>query len=101
MESATRWSVSAPWDFRGTRYTVSADVRKDFLLIQVEEDHSADQWRAQFEAKREEKAQGVCLSVGAYWEPRIILHCGVQHWSDAYLHIQLAVTNVTTGTHIL
>ena len=78
MESATRWSVSAPWDFRGTRYTISADVRKDFLLVQVEEDRNADQWRAQFEAKREERAQGVCLLVGAYWGA--ILICAVLHF---------------------
>lgn len=45
--------VSAPWVFRDTEYTVSADVRDDVLLLEVEEKLTADQWSGQFEAKRE------------------------------------------------
>ncbi len=46
------WSVSAPWAFRDTAYTVSADVRNEVLVVQVEEKLTAEQWRGQFEAKR-------------------------------------------------
>ena len=53
MEPPQRWSVSAPWVFRDTEYTVSADVRNDVLVVEVEEKLTSDQWRGQFEAKRE------------------------------------------------
>ncbi len=46
------WSVSAPWAFRDTEYTVSADVRSETLMVQVEEKLTAEQWKGQFEAKR-------------------------------------------------
>ena len=48
-----RWSISAGWVFRGTEYTVCADVRDDVLVIQVEDKITADRWRGQFDAKRE------------------------------------------------
>lgn len=47
--------VSAPWVFRDTEYTVSADVRDDVLLLEVEEKLTADQWSGQFEAKHIEE----------------------------------------------
>ena len=50
---AQKWSVAASWVFRDTEYTVSADVQDDVLVVQVEEKLTADQWRGQFEAKRE------------------------------------------------
>ncbi len=46
------WSVSAPWVFRKTEYKVSADVREDVLIIQVEDCLAADQWTGQFDTKR-------------------------------------------------
>lgn len=46
------WSIVAPWVFRDKRYIVSADVREDVLIVQVEEEFTADRWRGQFEAKR-------------------------------------------------
>ena len=51
--SDERWSISAGWVFRGTEYTVCADVRDDVLVIQVEDKLTADRWRGQFDAKRE------------------------------------------------
>ena len=51
--SGERWSISASWVFRGTEYTVCADVRDDVLVIQVEDKITADRWRGQFDAKRE------------------------------------------------
>ena len=56
--SGERWSISAGWVFRGTEYTVCADVRDDVLVIQVEDKITADRWRGQFDAKRE-----FCLAV--------------------------------------
>ena len=53
MEPPQRWSVSAPWVFQDTEYSVSADVRNDVLVVEVEEKLTSDQWRGQFEAKRE------------------------------------------------
>ena len=47
-----RWSVSAPWVFRNTEYKVSADVREDVLVVQVEDCLAADQWTGSFDAKR-------------------------------------------------
>ncbi len=46
------WSVSAPWVFRNTEYKVSADVREDVLIVQVEDCLAADQWTGQFDTKR-------------------------------------------------
>ncbi len=51
--SGERWSISAGWVFRGTEYTVCADVRDDVLMLQVEDKITADRWRGQFDAKRE------------------------------------------------
>lgn len=51
--SGERWSISAGWVFRGTEYTVCADVRDDVLVVQVEDKVTADRWRGQFDAKRE------------------------------------------------
>ena len=62
MEPPQRWSVSAPWVFRDTEYTVSADVRNDVLVVEVEEKLTSDQWRGQFEAKRE------CECVVSIWD---------------------------------
>ena len=53
MNPSQQWSVSAPWAFRDTEYTVSADVRDDVLVVEVEEKLTAEQWSGQFEAKRE------------------------------------------------
>lgn len=58
-----RWSVCAPWVFREVEYTVSAEVREDALLVQVEEKLAADQWRGRFEAKRMNREKQ-CLLVG-------------------------------------
>ena len=32
-----KWSISASWVFRGTKYTVCADVRDDMLMVQVKD----------------------------------------------------------------
>ena len=53
MDALQQWSVSAPWVFRDTEYVVAADVMNDTLVVQVEEKLTSDQWRGQFEAKRE------------------------------------------------
>lgn len=55
MDALRQWSVSAPWEFRDTECTVSADVRDDVLVVQVEEKLSADQWKGQFNAKHIEE----------------------------------------------
>lgn len=47
------WSIESPWMFRDKKYLVSADVREDVLVLQVEERLTADRWRGQFEPKRE------------------------------------------------
>lgn len=47
-----KWSISAEWTFRGTAYTVCADVRDDVLVVQVEDKLAADRWSGQFDAKR-------------------------------------------------
>lgn len=46
------WSVTAVWEFRDAEYEVSASKSGESLTVQVEEMHTADQWRGQFEAKR-------------------------------------------------
>lgn len=51
--AADRWSITSPWAFRNTDYKVSADVRDDVLVVQVEDCLTADQWTGHFEAKRE------------------------------------------------
>ena len=38
---------------------MSADVRDDVLIVQVEEKFSADQWKGQFNSKREWKLLAV------------------------------------------
>ena len=51
-ESSERWSIELPWVFRDRKYTVSADVRDDVLVVQVTDGLAADRWRGQFEPKR-------------------------------------------------
>lgn len=57
------WSVSAPWSFRDTAYAVSADVRNEVLVVQVEEKLTAERWRGQFEAKRQLVVEGTTVSI--------------------------------------
>ncbi|KAL5463241.1 hypothetical protein EMCRGX_G032121 [Ephydatia muelleri] len=49
------WSVTAVWEFRDAEYEVSASKSGESLTVQVEEMHTADQWRGQFEAKHIEE----------------------------------------------
>ena len=67
--------VSAPWVFRDTEYTVSADVRDDVLLLEVEEKLTADQWSSQFEAKREGGGGGSGLWRITVWEYSYTIAC--------------------------
>ena len=53
MAGGEEWSIESPWMFRDKKYLVSADVREDVLVLQVEERLTADRWRGQFEPKRE------------------------------------------------
>lgn len=46
------WDVTTTWEFRDAEYEVSASKSGDSLTVQVEEGHTTDQWRGQFEAKR-------------------------------------------------
>ena len=50
--NSDKWSVEAPWMLRGKEYSISADVKENVLIVQVEEQLTADRWRGQFEAKR-------------------------------------------------
>lgn len=61
-----KWSVESAWIFRDKQYTVSADVREDLLVVQVEELVTADRWKGQFEPKRKTAIFtycGVCIGL--------------------------------------
>lgn len=46
-------SVSSLWSFRDTEEVlVSAELREGRLVVQVEENLTAEQWRGQFDKKR-------------------------------------------------
>ena len=46
------WSVDAVWLFHKKEYVISCSVKNDLLKVAVEEQLTADRWKAQFEAKR-------------------------------------------------
>lgn len=47
------WSVESQRVIRDRKYRISADVKEDVLVLQIEELLTADRWRGQFEPKRE------------------------------------------------
>ena len=51
-EAPEEWSIESSWIFRDSNYSVSADVREDVLVLQVEEKLTGNRWRGQFEPKR-------------------------------------------------
>ncbi len=46
------WSVDAVWLFYKKEYLISCNVKGGLLTLEVEEQLTADRWKAQFEAKR-------------------------------------------------
>lgn len=55
VHSATKkggWCEDAAWVFHKKEYVVSCDVKNEVLTLGVEEQLTADRWKAQFEAKR-------------------------------------------------
>ena len=56
-----KWSVESSWLFRDKQYIVSADVREDLLVVQVEELVTADRWKGQFEPKRKPWPMAMCV----------------------------------------
>ena len=54
VKMAAGWSVSSLWSFHDTEQVmVSAELLDGRLVVKVEEKLTADQWRGQFDQKRE------------------------------------------------